>query len=215
MINVEKIIAISLKSDLARQAQTEIELSKLKLKTDFFLVDRDPENRERGCFNSHVEVAKMALSNHDENILICEDDVHILSFTQKQIEAINHFLKKNQSFDVLYLGLIIDKMWLCSQYPIVRAKGAGLHAYILSRRGIEKMAASRYNGTPIDKIVKHDFKGYSIYPIIADQYPKHIAKSENYSQTIINEGEQDVIFWQTNLKKQKWILFKYWYKAFT
>ncbi len=215
MINVDKIVTISLKTDVARQQQTARELATLQLTTEFFLAEKDVSDRARGCFHSHVQVAKNALADEKcQSVLIFEDDVKILSYTPRQINAINYFLKNNKKFDVLYLGFIISKMWWSRWYPVVRAVGAGCHAYILPRRGMEKLASYTFTGVPVDKIVKHDFLCYSIYPIIANQYPKHVAKSASYSQTLLDEGESDQIFWENNLKKQKGILWKNFYRLF-
>lgn len=214
MIIVNRVVTISLREDVVRQEQACQELKKLQLQPEFFLPDPDKNNRERGCFNSHWQVACDALKDGKESVLIFEDDVKILPFTDAQIAAINQFLIKNKNqFDVFYLGLIIDKMWRCGQYPIVRARGAGCHAYILSRVGMEKLCSYSYQGTPIDKIIKRDFKCYSIYPIIANQYPKHIAQSVNYSKELLAQGEADERFWAANLAKQKGILRRNFIKS--
>src|SRR3990167_5314477 len=213
MITVDKIITISLNTDDERRQQTQQELAKLQLTTEFFLAEKDPSDRVRGCFHSHLQVAKKAFASGCNSVLVFEDDVHILPFTSKQIQAINHFVSHHTHFDVLYLGLIISKMWFCGAYPIVRAKGAGCHAYILSRQGMEKLSQYLFTGIAIDKIIKSDFRCYSIYPIIANQYPKHIAKSQSYSQTLLDEGVEDQRFWNHNLSKQKWILFKNLHKG--
>ena len=219
MIEVDKIVTISLTADIERQEQTKKELEKLQLKTDFFLTERDIENRERGCFQSHVHVARNALHTNIKSLLVFEDDVKILPFTQKQIGAINHFLKTNKTkFDALYLGLIVGKMWISGnfftvRYPIVRAKGAGSQAYILSREGMEKLSRYEYTGTAIDKLIKHDFKCYSIYPIIANQYSKYQSPSKTYSQALLDERIADDLFWKNNLKKQKGMLCKNLHKT--
>lgn len=213
MLNVEKIVTISLNKNQARREQTQKELAALSLETEFHLVDRDIESAVRGCFNSHVEVAKQALAENRQNVLVFEDDVKTLPFTQQQIEDINQFLAdKSIDFDLLYLGLIIDKMWYCGKRSIVRAKGSGAHAYILSRKGIEKLAGYTFQKKPIDKVLKHDFKCYSVYPMIAEQYPETVVASD-ISPFRYNICTKDEKYWRRNYAKQKWLLWKNLHKT--
>lgn len=208
MINVDRIVTISLKENHTRRTLAQTELSKLNLKTDFFLAERDSGHEERGCFNSHRQVCKQALDDGCQTLLIFEDDIKVLPYQQKQIDRVNRFLRENKKpFDILYLGLIIGKMWFCGMKSIVRAKGAGLHAYIISKQGMEKIITYQYQGIPIDKVIKRDFKCYSIYPIIAEQHPEGMLISD-ISASRKNHKPTDAEFWRENYLKQKWILWK-------
>lgn len=213
MIQVDKIITISLKENYDRQKLAQTEIAKLNLKTEFFFAERDKGHEERGCFHSHISVCQQALANNDKTLLVFEDDVRILSYHQTQINRINDFIQsKANHFDILYLGLIIGKMWFCGYPSLVRAKGAGAHAYILSQRGIKKLATYKYEGIPIDKIMKNEFKCYSIYPIIAEQYPETLITS-TITPTRIDNETKDEIFWQKNYQKQKTLPWKNLHKA--
>lgn len=206
MIKVDNLVIISLQNDQIRQKTVLQEMAKLNLQAQFFLSERDKENGERGCFNSHVSVAKNALYDDCQSLLVFEDDVKILNFTPQQIAAINQFvLKKNKHFDVLYLGIILGKIWFCGSFSIVRARGAGLHAYLLSRRGIEKMSNYQYQGRPIDEVVQHDFKAYSVYPMLAIQYPETETNStvSGFRNLRKRREPKNHAFWQDNCKKQK------------
>ena len=209
LIHLPNVITISLKENVDRQQSAVNELAKLGLKTTFLLVDRDRGHEERGCFNSHIAAVKQAMQ--DENCdyaLICEDDVKILPFNQRQIKQINQFLKKRSNrFDILYLGLIIGKMWWCGMRHIVGTRGAGAHAYIISRTGMQKLVQYEYTGIPFDKVLKYDFKCYSVFPIIAEQFPDEVHPSaidnaRNYQDV------KDQKFWEKNYQKQKWILWQ-------
>jgi len=213
LIKVDKIVTISLEENESRRLATQRELSKLKLETEFFLAKRDQGHEERGCFNSHLQVCREALYSGCQSLLVFEDDVRILPYTEKQISRLNHFIaRQNNEFDVLYLGLIIGKMWFCGYRSIVRAKGAGAHAYILSRKGMEKLFTYEYNGLPFDKVLKHDFKGYSVYPIIAEQHPETRVISDISPQRK-SVGAKDEIFWMQNFQKQKWLPWKNLHKT--
>ena len=205
MIKVDKVVTISLAENQARRESTQSELDKLKLKTDFLLAKRDKGHEKRGCFNSHLQVCREALFSGCQSVLVFEDDVKILPFSQTQIDRINRFISQQANeFDVLYLGLIIGKMWFCWFRSIVRAKGAGAHAYILSRKGMEKLFSYEYNGLPFDKVLTHDFKCFSVYPIIAEQHPETRVISD-ISPRRKSVGVKDETFWQENFRRQKWL----------
>ena len=103
-------------------------------------------------------------------------------------------------------------MWFCWRKSIVRARGAGAHAYILSRRGMEKLANYTYQGIPLDKILKRDFHCYSVYPIIAEQHPESVCVSD--ISPLRNSIEvKDEFFWRANARKQLWLPWKYLYKT--
>lgn len=214
MIQVDKIITISLEGNHKRQKSTQRELEKLALETEFYLAKRDVGHEERGCFNSHLQVCQNALQDElCSTVLVLEDDVKILPFTTTQIDRINLFLKQQSTnFDVLYLGLIISKMWYCGTSNIVRATGSGAHAYILSRSGMQKLAAYQFDNKPIDKVFKHDFICYSVYPIIAEQHSEETLPS---AISVSRNGDplKDQNFWRENYRKQKWQLWKNLHKT--
>jgi GR25 family glycosyltransferase involved in LPS biosynthesis len=207
MITVNKTFTISLRDQEKRRALAQHEIKKLHTETDWFLADPDSaSNSIKGCFASHVSVAKLALQNKVESIMVFEDDVKILPYTKQQIDAINQFInKKTKHFDLLYLGFILGKMWYCGKHSIVRAQGPGLHAYILSPTGIQKMANYHYNNQPIDEVVKNSMKCYSVYPIIAEQQSEAIIGSaiSPVRNHIKRHHVKDEQFWKHNFDKQK------------
>lgn len=217
MLNVDKIVTISLRENKIRQQSALHEINKLNLNTEFLLVDRDVENGERGCFNSHVTACKNALEENCQNILIFEDDIKIRPFKSKQINAINHFIKNHQDFDLLFLGFIVKDMWYCGEgSSIVRAIGCGSHGYILSRQGMEKIARYQYTGVAIDELIKLDLKCYSVFPIIADQYSESVLKSDlTFYRKLIRQHDEvkNDYFWRKNYFKQWPVLLLNWQKT--
>lgn len=213
MLAVDQVVTISLIHRDDRRELVNRELSKLALKTDFYLAQADSENRERGCFNSHRAVCADAMRAGLNNILVFEDDVKIRHFTTNQIARINHFVKQQaHRFDILYLGLIIGDMWFSPYRSIVRTRGAGAHAYIVSQRGMKKLAQYDYQGIPIDKIMKRELKCYSIYPMIAEQHPETVVTSDISSDRQM-APLKDERFWQNNYAKQNYLPWKNLHKS--
>lgn len=212
MINVNSVVTISLRDQAKRRVLAEQEIRKLHLKTEWFLADPDPTgNSIQGCFNSHVSVAKQAEQNKTQSILVFEDDVKILPYNERQIAAINQFVEKRiKHFDLLYLGFILGEMWYCGNRSIVKAKGPGLHAYILSSSGIQKMAHYQYRHEPIDEVIKKTMKCYSVYPMIAEQQSELIARSaiSPLRNQLKLHRIKDEQFWKNNFDKQKKCLWR-------
>jgi hypothetical protein len=67
---------------------------------------------------------------------------------------------------------------------------------------MEKLFAYEYAGVPFDKVLKHDFKCYSVYPIIADQFPETTIASD-ISPSRNSMELKDEAFWRDNYRKQK------------
>ncbi|MCD8524438.1 MAG: hypothetical protein LRY67_01345, partial [Gammaproteobacteria bacterium] len=88
MIIVDKTITLSLRSEAQRRLSAEKEIKKLGIKTDFFLTNPDSNgNAVKGCFTSHVAIAKFALEKKLHSIMIFEDDCkNFILFIQNQID---------------------------------------------------------------------------------------------------------------------------------
>lgn len=211
-IQVDKVFTISLIDQEERREITKKEINKLGLEPNWFLTEREASgNPEKGCFDSHVSIANLALKNNYNHILVFEDDVKILAYSEKQLIAINHFIQNHiNDFDLLYLGFILGKIWYCGKKNIVRAKGVTSHAYILSPSGIKKMANFHYQGNPIDEIMKENMKCYSVYPLIAAQQSETLFKSSISEER--NKKNRHAVkddgYWEKNFKKQKKRLYQ-------
>jgi glycosyl transferase family 25 len=207
MILTDQIVTISLRESTARRVLTEQEMEKLGLNTAWFMADPDPEgNSVRGCFNSHVSVARLGIENKADLLMVFEDDVKIRPHAAQQIDAINRFITKRiRHFDILYLGFTLGNIWYCGRRGIVRANGPGLFAYILSPTGMQKMAACKYESQPIDEVIRNTMKAYSAYPIIAETYPESIVSStiSAYRNQLRVRRVKNEEFWQNNYAKQK------------
>jgi len=65
-----------------------------------------------------------------------------------------------------------------------------------------------YTGVPFDKLLKYDFKCYSVFPMIAEQFPNAIHPSAIESARKNQVVKYDEQFWEQNYKKQRWILWQ-------
>nr|WP_314560163.1 glycosyltransferase family 25 protein [uncultured Pseudomonas sp.] len=130
-ISVDGVLCISLRNRQDRRDLIAKEFSGSGLHIEFLLVDSDKENPERGCFDSHMKCASIAISRNYRNVLILEDDATFVGVSAKQLININRFLKKKNP-EIFYLGATLGKLWLTWSGNIARYRTKGTFAYILS-----------------------------------------------------------------------------------
>ncbi|MFC0336346.1 glycosyl transferase, family 25 [Kushneria avicenniae] len=214
--DVDKVFCISIKNRSDRRDSIIKEFSSIKNPIEFILVDRNKENPEKGCYDSHVHCARLALKHNYKRVLILEDDATFFAPEQKQVSRINNFLRiRNPS--LFYLGGMIGRMWLIPWPGVVRCRLTGTHAYILSRKGCQKLASSKYEGIAIDSYFCRKFKAYSCYPIISQQQPESIISSDIMDYRDLNKGSKnlkDEEYWKENFESQKKSLKKNWARTF-
>lgn len=171
---------------------------------EFFLAQRcsDPV---RGCYESHQALAKMALAEDWQRVLIFEDDAQPYKFRALQVRWVNRFVRRKQ-FQALHLGYSMGRTWLTWFPFIARGRVVALHAYILSREGCQLLAETPYTGLPVDVVFKQQIKQHCVFPMLFRQHAANVAGS-NILSVAINEDE----WWERNWKKhQRSVLKNMW-----
>jgi glycosyl transferase family 25 len=168
-LHVDAVLCINLREREDRRVAILKNFQDSGLKIEFFLVDKDKEDPQRGCYNSHRACAKLALERNYDRILILEDDAFIDPFSQGIVQRINNFLERTNP-DLFYLGVLLGKIWLTWHRNIARCRGQGAHAYIISRPGCEKILSwDDYCGKGIDSVFSKRFKAYCVFPMMCYQ----------------------------------------------
>lgn len=197
--NVDKVFCISLKDRADRRLVLLKEIDKLNTDVEFLIVEKDTEDPQRGCFNSHVTCSKLAKSRGYSKILVLEDDVFFTNINSKNISRINRFLLKHNP-EAFYLGAILGKAWLIWSYKIARIRGQGIHAVILNRVALNKVSNLEYTGKGIDSVYSKIFKSYTHIPMVAHQQPEEVFKSDlDFFRK--HKGKNND-FWSKNKRKQ-------------
>lgn len=201
-LSVDGVLCISLINRQDRRDLISAEFADSGLKIEFLLVEPDKENPERGCFESHIKCANIALERNYKNVLILEDDATLLSFSPQKIDQINRFLSHRKP-ELLYFGATLGKLWLTWSTGIARYRTKGAFSYLLSNEGCKKLISfAPYSGTVIDKIFSAEFKAYGVFPLICQHQPEHLAKS-NILHYRSNDGTApDAEFWKSNWRRQ-------------
>ncbi|XWV24976.1 hypothetical protein QJ856_gp0803 [Tupanvirus deep ocean] len=168
---IDKYYCINLYERDDRMYEAKTVFDKYNIPVNFFRVNKDKEDGRRGCFTSHVKIINDAYDKKLNNILIFEDDIVCYlskeEFDQK-MQQIHEFMDNND-FDILFIGSIPDifnKRVVKVYKDIYKANAYCTHAYILSRKGIEKFRNLTYNGTPIDFVYMDSDNAYAMYPSI-------------------------------------------------
>jgi glycosyl transferase family 25 len=184
-LNVDAVLCITLKSRSDRRESILETFKNSGLDIEFFIVDKDEEDPQRGCWNSHQSCAKLALERHYKRVLILEDDCTLESFSIKTVGRINCFLKEKNP-EIFYLGVLLGKIWLTWQRNIARCRGQGTHAYILSEEGCKKLIGfGEYTGAGIDNLFSKRFRGYCVFPMICFQDSKFSSDLQHFRDKII------------------------------
>ena len=73
-LQIDGVFCISRRGRTDRRELLVREFEGSGLNIEFLIVARDNESPERGCFDSHIKCARMALERNYRRILVLEDD---------------------------------------------------------------------------------------------------------------------------------------------
>lgn len=160
-----------------------------------FHVVQKHQDPKQGCYESHQQVAQLALEQGLERILVFEDDVKPYVLKPFRVHWINRFMRTHQ-FQALHLGYSMGRTWLTWFPFIARGRVVALHAYVLSREGCEVLASTPYNGTPVDVVFKNHIRQHCAFPMMFRQHAAGVTGSD-LEQVVRNEDE----WWEHNWRK--------------
>lgn len=180
----DKIYCISIDTRIDRRIEAKKQFSLVGLldRVEFILVQKHPENREKGIFQSHMQCLKKGLAAGADNILIFEDDVTFKNFQPETLLNAEHFLGNNHEWNGFFLGAMSSKMTQTDSQSLVTIQYRCLaHAYALNRAFAKQFTMSPWDNIPYDTLLqKHGSKFFALSPMIAFQ---SAARSDN--QTLV------------------------------
>ena len=133
---------------------------------------------DKACISlakNHLKIIKESYDLNHNNVLIMEDDARFNTpVNKKKIKKIFNWLKNNENkWDIFYFGY--------APWPIIlsRVESESIvelyhpllsHAYIINRKGMEKILKVRYNDINYDNfLAKSNLKKYGAFPAICYQ----------------------------------------------
>ncbi|MDR3300474.1 MAG: glycosyltransferase family 25 protein [Candidatus Accumulibacter sp.] len=209
-LNVDAVLCINLRSREDRRMAMLETFRDSGINIEFFIVDKDKDDPQRGCYNSHRACARLILERHYKRALILEDDCIIEPFAPKTIQRVNCFLN-DKNPEIFYLGVLLGKIWLTWRWNIARCRAQGAHAYIISEQGCQKIIEfGEYVGKGIDSIFSKRFKGYCVFPMIGFQNDKFDSDLQGFRDKInkmvdspyLQEQKQKLSSYARNTRKQ-------------
>lgn len=200
-LDVDAVLCISVCEREDRRALLDEEFASSGLQVEYVLVERDNENPERGCYNSHLRCAELALQRGYRRVLILEDDATLEFFAPRVLARINRFLAKRNP-DIFYLGVNLGWLWLTWTPSIARVRAQGGHAYILSTEACRKVIGlGDYSGRGIDNYYSKIFLGFCCFPMISQQQSEGMCASDIRQFRGGGKGCDDA-FWEANWRRQ-------------
>lgn len=165
------IKCINLKSRDDRYESAKSVFDSLGIPVVFHRVDKHPEGGVVGCFTSHIEVITEAYEKGCNNVLIFEDDIELgRGYIEDHFNQMFQFMEENQDWDIMFLGWhpqVLTHRTIQTVIPSVwKVNAFGGHAYILSKKMIEKMAYKEWEGIPIDVYYAENDNAYALYPSV-------------------------------------------------
>lgn len=134
---IDHIYVITLNESINRQ--NNFKEKNKNLDFTFFKVLKDKENPMRGCFNSHMNVIKEAISKNYKKIIIFEDDAEPIYDFQTINKVINNSLKqlKNEKWEYLLLGYLPIRLSKFKENVSKVNCAYDAHAYIVNLENIK------------------------------------------------------------------------------
>lgn len=169
----DEIYCITLvdRPDRRESAEQQFRRVGLANRVEFFIVERDSGNPERGIYVSHLACIRKGLQAGAKYILVFEDDVAFDRFSSVRLDECVGFLKKHARWDILFLGCLVKRSYKTDMPGIRRIRyGSLAHAYVLNRTFAERLASIPWAGLPLDAALREFADGqFVLCPAIAFQ----------------------------------------------
>jgi GR25 family glycosyltransferase involved in LPS biosynthesis len=148
-------------------------------------------NGLQGCFESHIHLIQKAYISGAQQVLIFEDDIAIHQFSVQALSECIEFMKTNQDWELFYLG-VFPQIVHFKIYPIPqkgniknikRVHSLCGHAYVVSRKYMEKIFNLKFIDVPLDYMYMENKHAYAIFPTM---FVQDASKSDNNGNYLFN-----------------------------
>ena len=214
----DEIVCINLDISVDRKKHAIDIFESLQIPAKFFTATKHELGGMYGCFDSHIQILKIAYDRGLDNILVFEDDfLPTSSYSQENLSDAIQFMKNNQDWDIFYFGYSVVKddykgfsTILNSTYHnknIVQYNPFCTHALCYNKKAIEQIVLtySEYIGIiHYDMFIASycDFKNYCSIPMLFDQnfYFEHNNESNDCIEYIIRSVFPILAFTKINYR---------------
>jgi hypothetical protein len=157
-LNVDKVFCITLNTSTKRQKNFIKRFSELINSPIFewFIIDRDNENPERGCYTSHQKVLNLAKQRNYNKIITFEDDADLLVPWTIFVNNVNDINYPND-WKIVQLGYFPFTTRLTEDKQLVKINCSGTGTCYISN--VKKLVIPKYSGIQIDVLLFCPDKG--------------------------------------------------------
>jgi len=190
MLNgIDKIFCINITTSTDRKEKFTKNFPELVESPQFewFFVERDDNNSERGCYTSHLRVLELAKKRNYNKIITFEDDCSLLVPWTKFVTTINS-IKYPIDWEIIQLGYFpfVTKRVKDNNTVIKISCSGGAYSYISN---VNKLVIPEYKGIQIDVLLFCPDKGKNYFlneslPGIYGIYPKMLIRTMSTKSTI-------------------------------
>jgi GR25 family glycosyltransferase involved in LPS biosynthesis len=132
-LDIDNTYCITIKERKDRQKSVSVQCSQLGLSFDFVKVEKNKENPEKGCLESHILCIKDAKLNGYKNVLIMEDDVKFNgSLLRLYLNELK--IKVPEDFDIFYLGYNVNDGYKYDNNIMKICSSQCAHCYIVNEK---------------------------------------------------------------------------------
>lgn len=181
----DRIVCICLTSREDRYIEQKRIFEDANIPVTFYRPEKHKNGGIQGCFESHINVITDSYNKGFNNVLIFEDDATPTSmFNLNSMNECVSFMKTNSDWDLLFLGSNVKSGEGVDDtaFPhIYKSRFLNAHAYVVSRKGMEKYANLKYI-SQIDVIYASNHHSYAFLPSLFNQRLSNsdIGDNENY-----------------------------------
>lgn len=172
---IDHVYCISLRPNDTTRTELERHCNKVGLEVEFLIVDPHPDGGKAGCFDSHQQVARMALKAGYKNALILEDDARIMfdRMTDTRMKQLQRDIE-NVQYQIIYFGhmpMLFSRIDQIEQNAtLARCTQSWMsHAYLASASFLKTIASEKYNNEHYDHFL-HRVSDRSMRFVIAPMW---------------------------------------------
>lgn len=169
----DSIFCISLEDRVDRRREAVLQFESVGLLdfVEFILVKRDPQNSERGIYESHIRCMQRGLNAGASSILIFEDDIVFDRFSLDTLRECVSFMGSDRNWTFFFFGCLAAKIRKTEIRSVVGVEyGCLTHAYAVRNETARRIVSRKWSGRAYDMMVR-DMGGqyYAAFPLFAFQ----------------------------------------------
>lgn len=169
----DSIYCISLKERQDRRREAKMQFHRVGLleRVEFVLVNKHPENNEKGIYESHLACIRKGIEADAKTILIFEDDILFERFSRSRLKRCVDFLSTVPDWNLLFLGCLVKSSKRTVDANVLEVKYRSLaHAYAMNRKFADVIVEKPWQSLAYDQMLSAYGRGcYAIYPSLAFQ----------------------------------------------